>query len=199
MTDERLQQHRRARLESLLNHSDFNGNKARLGEALGYKSGAFVRQMIDGERAVSEKTVATIETIRGGKFKGWFDTYPPAADLQALVAGEPPPLSARLQQLLDDLSDLHPARQSKIIDMVHQEAEDARAAADHLARKRLTTMAASKPSRASSSLAIRLGDGNPNQGTLPLTTVPDPFTAEPTTRERVLYQNFERSKERHPK
>ncbi len=63
---------RRARLAALAEHEDFRG-RAALGRAIGYKDGAYVRQMIDGERAISEKTVTAIETMRGGKFRGWFD------------------------------------------------------------------------------------------------------------------------------
>lgn len=63
---------RRARLAALVEHEDFRG-RAPLGRALGYKDGAYVRQMIEGERAISEKTITAIETMRGGRFKGWFD------------------------------------------------------------------------------------------------------------------------------
>jgi hypothetical protein len=63
---------RRARLAALAEHEEFRG-RAPLGRALGYKDGAYVRQMIEGERTISEKTIAAIETMRGGKFKGWFD------------------------------------------------------------------------------------------------------------------------------
>lgn len=77
------QEYRRRRLDALAHHPDFN-SRAALGRALGYRDGAFVRQMIAGERPISEKTIAAVETLRGGKFRGWFDHGP-------LVASEPPP------------------------------------------------------------------------------------------------------------
>lgn len=46
------------------------GSKAKLGKALGYKSGAFVRQMLDEERPITEKTVEAIEELPG--MARWF-------------------------------------------------------------------------------------------------------------------------------
>jgi hypothetical protein len=66
------QRHRVARLQELLDHEDFGGGKASFGRALGFKDGAYVRQMLAGERAISEKLMHKIETIRGGKYRGWF-------------------------------------------------------------------------------------------------------------------------------
>lgn len=58
---------RRARLrEAVIRH----GSQAALGRALGKASGAFVRQMLAGERPISEKTVAAIEALPG--MRGWF-------------------------------------------------------------------------------------------------------------------------------
>jgi len=48
----------------------FEGNKAALGRALGYKDGAFVGQMLRGERPITEKTVNQIQGLIGGR--GWF-------------------------------------------------------------------------------------------------------------------------------
>ena len=67
MTD--LQEHRAARLQELLDKK-YGGQKVALGRALGHKSGAFVRQMIDGERPITEKTVQAIEALPG--CGGWF-------------------------------------------------------------------------------------------------------------------------------
>ena len=67
-----IQAHRRERLKALLDHADFQGSKKELGAALGFQSGAYVRQMIDGERPITEKLVTKIETMRAGKFRGWF-------------------------------------------------------------------------------------------------------------------------------
>jgi len=67
MTD--LQEHRVARLKELLDKK-YSGQKVALGRALGHKSGAFVRQMLDGERPITEKTVQAIEALPG--CGGWF-------------------------------------------------------------------------------------------------------------------------------
>lgn len=74
--DKNVQTYRRARLEALLAHPEFSGNKTTLGAAIGYKNGAFVRQMIEGERPITEKTIAKLTAIRGGKFAGWFAEEP---------------------------------------------------------------------------------------------------------------------------
>lgn len=71
MGSDHIQAARRQRLADLVDHPDFR-SKAALGAALGLKSGAFVRQMIAGERPISEKTVQAIETMRGGRYRGWF-------------------------------------------------------------------------------------------------------------------------------
>lgn len=65
------QEFRRTRLLELSQHPDF-GNKSALAAALGYKGPAYVRQMIDGERPITEKTVGAIERMRGGKYRNWF-------------------------------------------------------------------------------------------------------------------------------
>ena len=64
------------------------GSKAALGRALGYKSGAYVRQLIDLERPVTEKLVAKIEAMRASKFAGWFAR----ATVQEPQTGTPWPL-----------------------------------------------------------------------------------------------------------
>jgi len=71
-----LNEHRRSRLIELLT-ARFEGNKAAMGKALGYSSGAFVRQMLEGERPITEKTVAKVHELPG--CKGWFDRRGEAA------------------------------------------------------------------------------------------------------------------------
>lgn len=68
---------RAARLKELLDHPDFAGNKAELGRALGYDSGAYVRQLLAMERPITEKLMARIHQMKGGRFRGWFDERPP--------------------------------------------------------------------------------------------------------------------------
>lgn len=66
------QAHRRRRLLDLLDL--YGKNLSRLGRDLGYQDGVFVRQMRDGVRPISEKTVAKIEALPGRT--GWFAPPP---------------------------------------------------------------------------------------------------------------------------
>lgn len=70
MSPDELQDFRAQRLEDLL-AKKFGNQKVALGRALGHKSGAFIRQLIDRERPISEKTVLAIEALPG--CSGWFD------------------------------------------------------------------------------------------------------------------------------
>lgn len=201
------QRWRRERLRALAEHVDFAG-KAGLGRALGYKDGAFVGQMLNGMRPITEKTVAAVHALRGGKFRGWFDRSGGVDQLATGRLAEPTAeyrvlqdefqgliSQARVQQMLRDLDDLTPGRQSALIDMIHQEAEHARAQAEHLANKRQTTAAARKTTGGkASTLKLKIGDGNPNQGRLDFHLVEDPFSAEPAPRELELYHRIEKSR-----
>lgn len=69
MNEVELNEFRIARLASAVDHVS-QGNKTDFGRRLGYKDGAFVRQMISGIRPVTEKTIWAIETMPG--MKGWF-------------------------------------------------------------------------------------------------------------------------------
>lgn len=66
--NKRTDEWRRSRMAEL---AEKMGGKAALGRALGYKSGAFVRQMIDGERPITEKTIEAIHAMPG--YTRWFD------------------------------------------------------------------------------------------------------------------------------
>ena len=72
MADEK-QQFRLKRLGDLLD-THFDGNRTEFGKFLGYKDGAFVRQMLAGTRPISEKTVEKIESHR--IYKEWFSDEP---------------------------------------------------------------------------------------------------------------------------
>lgn len=123
-----------------------------------------------------------------------------AAEMQvrAILADE------AVRQLLIDLADLPPARRSQILDMVHGYAEDARAAHEHLLQRKAVASPAPSPtpsaaasrsgSKARRSMRIRIGDGNPEQGSLELRLVEDPFTAEPDQRELELYHRISKDK-----
>ena len=67
-------EHRIARLQAAVTHC---GGPDKLGILLGWKSGAFIKQMLTGRRYVTEKTVAKIEELDG--MTGWFDQATPAA------------------------------------------------------------------------------------------------------------------------
>lgn len=109
-------------------------------------------------------------------------------------------LPLEYRRVLEDLADLPPARRSKMMDQIHQAAEEVREAVQyHSAAPPLqqTTVAAApaaarRPSKKHTAY-LTWGDGNARQGTLPLTTVPDPFTAEPDVREAALYTRFAHS------
>lgn len=68
MNEQKIQEWRIQRLEDLARRE---GGKAALGRKLGYKDGAFVGQMLRGERPVSEKTVHAVHSIPG--YSGWFE------------------------------------------------------------------------------------------------------------------------------
>ena len=60
------------------------GDRTAFGRRLGMKDGAYVRQMLSGKRAISEKTIRHVESIPG--MRGWFtqaegDQPPPLAPL----------------------------------------------------------------------------------------------------------------------
>jgi len=68
MSEQNLQDWRRQRLHEMALRE--GGNLA-LGRKLGYTSGAFIGQMLRGERPISEKTVFAVQKLPG--YGGWFD------------------------------------------------------------------------------------------------------------------------------
>lgn len=80
MNRQALIDYRKERLQALVDQK-FDGSKAALGRALGYKDGAFVGQMLRGERPISEKTVDQVHGLTVGK--DWFTgpvTHPAAQE-----------------------------------------------------------------------------------------------------------------------
>jgi len=76
MDERQIQESRRARLADAVRKLA-EGNVASFGRLLGYRGGAFVRQMLQGNRAISDKTVRHIENLRG--MQGWFSLAPTPA------------------------------------------------------------------------------------------------------------------------
>ena len=68
MDEKKIQEWRISRLEEM---AAKEGGKAALGRRLGYRDGAFVGQMLRGERPVSEKTVLAVHGLPG--YSRWFD------------------------------------------------------------------------------------------------------------------------------
>jgi hypothetical protein len=67
------QPQRQARLLALVEDAEFAGRRVTLGQALGFRDGAYIRQLIEGERPISERLIERVHSMRGGKFRGWFD------------------------------------------------------------------------------------------------------------------------------
>lgn len=69
MDEDLLAEQRRELLSKAIDRLT-QGDRSAFGRRLGFKDGAFIRQMLNGSRAVSEKTVRLIESIPG--MHGWF-------------------------------------------------------------------------------------------------------------------------------
>lgn len=140
MNEEELNAFRARRLSDLLRER-FDGNKVALGKALGYSSGAFVRQMIDGDRAVSEKTVLKIHALHG--CKGWMDlpaqqTSSPSSGAQEHSRSAPEPIAARItkdiQGFMAGLDPLLIASAKDVIRQLMDQELDERQATEALTR-----------------------------------------------------------------
>lgn len=82
------------------------GNQTEFGRRLGYKDGAFVRQMLAGTKPITEKTIRKIEAMPG--MEHWFTFLPElassgapsikheSASSDASVTGQDPDLMKRL-------------------------------------------------------------------------------------------------------
>ncbi|KAK53998.1 peptidase S24-like protein [Bordetella bronchiseptica OSU054] len=77
-----------ARLQAAVDHVS-KGNKTDFGRRLGYKDGAFVRQMVGGIRPVTEKTIRAIESMPG--MRGWFSPDEPSQPLAEAPSPTPWP------------------------------------------------------------------------------------------------------------
>lgn len=88
-----IKTYRQARLQAFLDEK-YEGNKARLGRALGYRDGALLGQMLSNPqiRPITEKTIYKIHDLPGGS--GWFDDSEPDQEI--------PSTSTILLSLTDD-------------------------------------------------------------------------------------------------
>lgn len=68
------------------------GNATEFGRMAGYKDGAFIRQMVAGDRPITEKTIERLENIHG--LKGWFSpsTQGPIPNVAPAPSLRPPGL-----------------------------------------------------------------------------------------------------------
>jgi hypothetical protein len=69
MNEALIAEQRRERLSKAIDHLT-QGDRSAFGRRLGFKDGAFIRQMLSGSRAISEKTIRVIESLPG--MTGWF-------------------------------------------------------------------------------------------------------------------------------
>lgn len=197
-----------ARLDTLERLIDAEyGGSAKVFEAKTGIKMAQVSQWFTGYRALRDKALRRLEE-KTRKPQGYFDggasadrpyaPAPPATVLRAREPEAPDYLTPELAQAVRDLKDLPPARRSKIIDQIHQAAEEIREALEYhgqtAASEPATSAAARISKRRNPTAFLTYGDGNSRQAVLPLSTVPDPFTATPDEREIALYRNIERSK-----
>lgn len=94
----------------LLRACDLMGGKAELGRALGYRDGAFVGQMIRGDRPVTEKTLRAMVELRPLQRLLQDDDRADVAEPAPTYLNRPDPHAASLSRLLDAISALPPAR-----------------------------------------------------------------------------------------
>lgn len=92
------------------------GTKAELGRRLGYKDGAFVRQMLAGERPITEKTVAALSRIR--ELSGLFATPAAQSTAAPTLSTAPPDLAAALPVVLGRLPGLDDYAADKVLDAI---------------------------------------------------------------------------------
>lgn len=79
---------RRHRLTELWRQPDF-GTKAALARALDMGTdGSYIGQMERGERAITEKFIDKVASLRGGKYRHWFDVQHVAEGSTAYTVGQ---------------------------------------------------------------------------------------------------------------
>ncbi|WP_279212645.1 S24 family peptidase [Delftia acidovorans] len=86
MDEQQIQKWRAQRLEAL---AAKEGGKAALGRRLGYRDGAFIGQMLRGDRPITEKTVLAVHAMPG--YAGWFEPQSSPARVAVAIGGEDDP------------------------------------------------------------------------------------------------------------
>jgi hypothetical protein len=106
------------RQQRMLDLAERLGGRAPLGRALGYKDGAFVRQMIEGEKPITEKTVAKVERLPG--CAGWFNAASVGVQPSSVIA-MPQRLSIRaaVDLIADQLDQLSPEQRDVAQGLMH--------------------------------------------------------------------------------
>lgn len=110
-----IDQYRRRRLGDLITLK-YGGELSVFGRAIGYKDGAFVGQMLRGDRPISEKTVAKVQALPGAL--DWFskptsdgDTAPPSMARTSLrLVKDAPEGDTRVEPYLPGFEQLSIAR-----------------------------------------------------------------------------------------
>lgn len=78
MDEERLQAWRVERLRAAIKQLT-DGNITAFGKQLGFRDGAYIGQMLRGDRPISEKTIRAVEGLPG--LAAWFSGTPPSSGL----------------------------------------------------------------------------------------------------------------------
>jgi hypothetical protein len=117
------------RQERLTELARIKGGKAVLGRLLGFRDGAYIGQMIDGHRPITEKLIDKVQDLHG--LSTWF--FKDANQYHPLVAREPwpqAPKTARecLDALEAILTEIDPATRHEIGDLLSHFARGLRPA-----------------------------------------------------------------------
>ncbi|MDO3524522.1 S24 family peptidase [Ralstonia pseudosolanacearum] len=113
MNEKGIQDWRTQRLKAAVDKIA-DGNVTAFGKRLGYKDGAFVRQMLSGNRPVSEKTVRAIEDLPG--LANWFSKkldLPSLSSPQAIAEWEAQQAEESLRMAKGDETALRAIAESK--------------------------------------------------------------------------------------
>lgn len=150
-----------------------------------------VQQWENGKSAPSRKRLALVASLLNTTTAALLGDD--AEEVAVAPAGID--LTPEIVQLLADLQDIPPARRSRLLDQIHQVAEESREAVAHFAaREQKQKPVASAAARSGSTrfrATLTYGDGNRRQHALPFDMVADPFTAEPNEREAAWYRHIE--------